>query len=222
TKGGRQAKKGGREVRAMSPGPLKRLLRAGEFGLLRNAPLFESNFFQVGLGRVTNRVHLITMGVACTAPSAAMPDTLLLAAPAAPPAEGLELLPLQCVNLAVQELSEERLQLCFHTGRRVFLQLCPGPGVQGLFLCWAMLAGVLHAPRAPPLLNTHAEGAMPMEGASSTSEIEEDTRAGIVLPTDQESSSAEMDETSPAASTPEVRSDTGGGGGTPLASKEWS
>lgn len=61
-----------------------------------------------------------------------------------------------------------------------------------------------------------------MEGASSTSEIEEDTRAGIVLPTDQESSSAEMDETSPAASTPEVRSDTGGGGGTPLASKEWS
>lgn len=132
------------------------------------------------------------------------------------------LLPLQCVNLAVQELSEERLQLCFHTGRRVFLQLCPGPGVQGLFLCWAMLAGVLHAPRAPPLLNTHAEGAMPMEGASSTSEIEEDTRAGIVLPTDQESSSAEMDETSPAASTPEVRSDTGGGGGTPLASKEWS
>ncbi|XP_068523151.1 Golgi-associated RAB2 interactor protein 6-like [Anas acuta] len=195
----------------MSPGPLKRLLRAGEFGLLRNAPLFESNFFQVGprgeMLPVTNRVHLITMGVACTAPSAAMPDTLLLAAPAAPPAEGLELtrlLPLRCVNLAVQELSEERLQLCFHTGRRVFLQLCPGPGVQGLFLCWAMLAGVLHSPRAPPLLNTHAEGAMPMEGASSTSEIEEDTRAGIVLPTDQESSSAEMDETSPAASTPEV------------------
>uniref|UniRef100_A0A8B9STP7 Golgi associated RAB2 interactor protein-like Rab2B-binding domain-containing protein n=1 Tax=Anas platyrhynchos TaxID=8839 RepID=A0A8B9STP7_ANAPL len=171
-----------RAERAMSPGPLKRLLRAGEFGLLRNAPLFESNFFQVGprgeMLPVTNRVHLITMGVACTAPSAAMPDTLLLAAPAAPPAEGLELtrlLPLQCVNLAVQELSEERLQLCFHTGRRVFLQLCPGPGVQGLFLCWAMLAGVLHAPR-----------------------------------------------TSPAASTPEVRSDTGGGGGTPLASKEWS
>lgn len=37
--------------RAMSPGPLKRLLRAGEFGLLRNAPLFESDFFQVGPGR---------------------------------------------------------------------------------------------------------------------------------------------------------------------------
>lgn len=40
---------------------------------------------------VTKRVHVITMGVACTDPSAGMPDTLLLAAPAAPPAEGLEL-----------------------------------------------------------------------------------------------------------------------------------
>lgn len=38
--------------RAMSPGPLKRLLWAGEFGILQNAPLFESDFFQVtGVGK---------------------------------------------------------------------------------------------------------------------------------------------------------------------------
>lgn len=137
--------------------------------------------------------------------SAAVPCPLALGGSTPVTRFSSRLLPLRCVNLAVQELSEERLQLCFHTGHRVFLQLCPGPGAQGLFLCWAMLAGVLHAPRAPPLLNTPAEGAMPTEGASSTSEIEEeDMRAGIVLPTDQESSSAETDKTSLATSTPEV------------------
>ncbi|XP_040397931.1 protein FAM71D-like [Cygnus olor] len=198
--------------RAMSLGPLKRLLRTGEFGILHNAPLFESDFFQVGcqgeMLQVTKRVHIITMGVACTDPSAGMPDTLLLAAPAAPPAEGLELtrlLPLRCVNLAVQDFSVERLQLCFHTGHRVYLQLCPGPGFEGLFLCWALLARMLHTPRAPGLLNTRAEGAVPTEEASSTSEVEEeDMTSGIVLPMVKASPCAEIDETSPAASTPEV------------------
>ncbi|XP_066844217.1 Golgi-associated RAB2 interactor protein 6-like isoform X1 [Anser cygnoides] len=186
----------------MSPGPLKRLLRAGEFGILQNAPLFESDFFQVGcqgeMLHVTKRVHVITMGVACTDPSAGMPDTLLLAAPAAPPAEGLELtrlLPLRCVNLAVHDFSEKRLALCFHTGRRVYLQLCPGPASEGFFLCWALLAHMLYTPRAPGLLNTCAEE------ASSTSEVEEEDARTRILSTDKASPSSETDETSPAAST---------------------
>lgn len=122
------------------------------------------------------------------------------------------LLPLRCVNLAVHDFSEKRLALCFHTGRRVYLQLCPGPASEGFFLCWALLAHMLYTPRAPGLLNTCAEE------ASSTSEVEEEDARTRILSTDKASPSSETDETSPAASTPEVRSDTGG----PLASKDWS
>ncbi|XP_040397835.1 protein FAM71A-like [Cygnus olor] len=115
------------------------------------------------------------------------------------------LLPLWCINLAVQDFSEERLWLCFHTGHRIYLQLSPGPGSEGLFLCWALLAHMLHMPRALSLLNTRSEGAMPIEEASSTSEVEEeDMTTGIVLPMDKASPSAEIDKTSSAASTPEV------------------
>lgn len=39
----------------------------------------------------TKHVEVVTIGIACTGPSAGMPHTMLMAAPAAPPAERQEL-----------------------------------------------------------------------------------------------------------------------------------
>ncbi|XP_016850131.2 Golgi-associated RAB2 interactor protein 5A isoform X2 [Anolis carolinensis] len=60
-------------------GDLRRCLASGEYGGLKDCPLFESNFMQVTkTGDVANRV---TVGIAATSPTLEMPDLMLLARP---------------------------------------------------------------------------------------------------------------------------------------------
>nr|XP_016850131.1 PREDICTED: protein FAM71E1 isoform X1 [Anolis carolinensis] len=57
-------------------GDLRRCLASGEYGGLKDCPLFESNFMQVTkTGDVANRV---TVGIAATSPTLEMPDLMLL------------------------------------------------------------------------------------------------------------------------------------------------
>lgn len=117
------------------------------------------------------------------------------------------LLPLPSVQLVVQDFSQQRLRLRFHTGRRADLELCPSPAAQGLFLCLALMAHML---RVPGLHNTPAEGAMPTHEACSAAAAQvEDNPPGMALPKNEASATAEMDEASPASSTSELRPDIG-------------
>lgn len=61
------------------------------------------------------------------------------------------LLPLQCVKLAVYGRLQHCLRLRFPTGRKVYLQLCPGPRAEELFLHWAALVTVLPVPGEPSI-----------------------------------------------------------------------
>uniref|UniRef100_A0A8V0XSL3 Golgi associated RAB2 interactor protein-like Rab2B-binding domain-containing protein n=1 Tax=Gallus gallus TaxID=9031 RepID=A0A8V0XSL3_CHICK len=182
-----------RAQEARPAGPLQRLLQEGEFGLLSHTLILESNFFQVGRhGEVLNvskRVQEVTMGVAETGPATGVPNVILMAVPAAPPAEGMRccrggggarhlpwvltgfphrLLPLQCVKLAVYGRLQHCLRLRFPTGRKVYLQLCPGPRAEELFLHWAALVTVLPVPGEPSIHPTPAGEPVPGGEACST------------------------------------------------------
>ncbi|XP_067408403.1 Golgi-associated RAB2 interactor protein 5A isoform X2 [Emydura macquarii macquarii] len=64
-------------------GQLQRCLARGEYGRLRECPLFESDFLQVTKsGDVASRV---TLGIAATSRRLELPDLLLLARPVPPP-----------------------------------------------------------------------------------------------------------------------------------------
>eukprot|EP00076_Gallus_gallus_P035188 XP_025000726.1 protein FAM71B-like isoform X2 [Gallus gallus] len=215
-----------RAQEARPAGPLQRLLQEGEFGLLSHTLILESNFFQVGRhGEVLNvskRVQEVTMGVAETGPATGVPNVILMAVPAAPPAEGLELtrlLPLQCVKLAVYGRLQHCLRLRFPTGRKVYLQLCPGPRAEELFLHWAALVTVLPVPGEPSIHPTPAGEPVPGGEACSTGVTQPEVEAEVevkVPATDPSMGKigttgeiAGMDEAPPASSTPEVRTDRG-------------
>ncbi|XP_025000730.2 protein FAM71B-like isoform X2 [Gallus gallus] len=209
-----------RAQEARPAGPLQRLLQEGEFGLLSHTLILESNFFQVGRhGEVLNvskRVQEVTMGVAETGPATGVPNVILMAVPAAPPAEGLELtrlLPLQCVKLAVYGRLQHCLRLRFPTGRKVYLQLCPGPRAEELFLHWAALVTVLPVPGEPSIHPTPAGEPVPGGEACSTGVTQPEVEAEVevkVPATDLSMGKigttgeiAGTDEAPPASSTPE-------------------
>ncbi|XP_062814229.1 Golgi-associated RAB2 interactor protein 5A isoform X1 [Anolis carolinensis] len=124
-------------------GDLRRCLASGEYGGLKDCPLFESNFMQVTkTGDVANRV---TVGIAATSPTLEMPDLMLLARPtpalatkceclcpeALPfPDEELQLfglLPLKFVRLYVHDESRYQLKVRLANGRTFYLQLLTHP-----------------------------------------------------------------------------------------------
>ncbi|GAB0202157.1 Golgi associated RAB2 interactor protein 5B [Grus japonensis] len=63
-------------------GRLQRCLARGEYGPLRDCPLFESDFLQVT--RSGEPAGWVTMAVAATTPLLPLPDLLLLAQPLPP------------------------------------------------------------------------------------------------------------------------------------------
>ncbi|XP_042332733.1 protein FAM71E1 [Sceloporus undulatus] len=124
-------------------GDLRRCLASGEYGVLKDCPLFESNFMQVTkTGDVANRV---TVGIAATSPSLELPDLMLLARPAPSlttqcecqcpealpfPEEELQLfglLPLKFVRLYVHDESRFQLKVRLANGRTFYLQLLTHP-----------------------------------------------------------------------------------------------
>ncbi|XP_021237305.1 uncharacterized protein LOC110390362 isoform X2 [Numida meleagris] len=199
-------------------GPLHRLLQEGEFALLSHALIFESNFFQVGChGQVLNmskRVQVVTMAVAETGPATGVPNIILMAVPEASPARRLELtrlLPLQCIKLTVYRSLQHCLRLCFPTGRKVYMQLCPGPGALELFLHWAGLVTMLRVPREPCIQCTPAEEPMPRDEACCMDVSQAVVKAGVKVPAtdppmDKTPATGEIagtDEALPPSSTPE-------------------
>uniref|UniRef100_A0A8D0E4J3 Golgi associated RAB2 interactor 5A n=1 Tax=Salvator merianae TaxID=96440 RepID=A0A8D0E4J3_SALMN len=123
-------------------GDLRRCLASGEYGVLKDCPLFESNFMQVTkTGDVANRV---TVGIAATNPNLEMPDLMLLARPA-PSLAGqnlhlLLLLPLKFVRLYVHDESRFQLKVRLANGRTFYLQLLTHPLKQEhIFAQWVRL-----------------------------------------------------------------------------------
>uniref|UniRef100_A0A8D2KTB6 Family with sequence similarity 71 member E1 n=1 Tax=Varanus komodoensis TaxID=61221 RepID=A0A8D2KTB6_VARKO len=112
-------------------GDLRRCLATGEYGLLKDCPLFESNFMQVTkTGDVANRV---TMGIAATSPSLELPDLMLLGfigenqhLELGPDFNG-ELLPLKFVRLYIHDESRFQLKVRLANGRTFYLQLLTHP-----------------------------------------------------------------------------------------------
>ncbi|KAL8176225.1 UNVERIFIED_CONTAM: hypothetical protein K2H54_026126 [Gekko kuhli] len=124
-------------------GDLYKCLASGEYGELKNCPLFESNFVQVTRsGEVANRV---TVGVAASSYSLELPDLLLLARPVEYPNEEctcehpeiilvpreelqlFALLPLKFVRLYVHDESRYQLKVSLANGRKFYLQLLAHP-----------------------------------------------------------------------------------------------
>nr|XP_016850132.1 PREDICTED: protein FAM71E1 isoform X2 [Anolis carolinensis] len=110
-------------------GDLRRCLASGEYGGLKDCPLFESNFMQVTkTGDVANRV---TVGIAATSPTLEMPDLMLLCT-ANPSLSYKELqlfglLPLKFVRLYVHDESRYQLKVRLANGRTFYLQLLTHP-----------------------------------------------------------------------------------------------
>ncbi|XP_034992395.1 Golgi-associated RAB2 interactor protein 5A [Zootoca vivipara] len=126
-------------------GDLQRCLATGEYGLLKDCPLFESNFMQVTkTGDIANRV---TVGIAATSPSLELPDLMLLARPgscitgqypcecpnpeASPgPDDELQLfglLPLKFVRIYIHDEARYQLKIRLANGRTFYLQLLAHP-----------------------------------------------------------------------------------------------
>ncbi|XP_053114854.1 Golgi-associated RAB2 interactor protein 5A [Hemicordylus capensis] len=136
-------------------GDLRRCLASGEYGVLKDCPLYESNFMQVTkTGDVANRV---TMGIAATSPSLELPDLMLLARPtpissgrysnnsdAVPqPGEELQLfglLPLKFVRIYIHDETRYQLKIRLANGRTFYLQLLAHPLKQDeIFGQWVRL-----------------------------------------------------------------------------------
>lgn len=66
-----------------SMGKLQQQLYKGEYTIFKYAPMFESDFIQVGKkGEVTdghNRARMVTVGIVHTSPHLTLPDVMLLA-----------------------------------------------------------------------------------------------------------------------------------------------
>ncbi|XP_055556363.1 Golgi-associated RAB2 interactor protein 5A [Falco cherrug] len=136
-------------------GRLWRCLAQGEYGQLRDCPLFESDFMQVTWsGEVASQV---TVGIAATSPLLPLPNLMLLArpVPASPPdTEELQLfglLPLSCVRLSLHSHRCHQLRARLATGRTFYLQLLAPPRhLQRLFACWIRLLFLLQDPGGCP------------------------------------------------------------------------
>ncbi|XP_015270154.1 PREDICTED: protein FAM71E1 [Gekko japonicus] len=124
-------------------GDLKKCLASGEYGKLKDCPLFESNFVQVTRsGEVANKV---TVGIAASSPSLELPDLLVLARPVAYPREEctcedpeptlapreelqlIALLPLKFVRIYVHDDTRYQLKVSLANGRKFYLQLLAHP-----------------------------------------------------------------------------------------------
>ncbi|XP_068779512.1 Golgi-associated RAB2 interactor protein 5A [Struthio camelus] len=160
-------------------GGLWRCLERGEYGRLRDCPLFESDFLQVTKsGDAASRV---TVGIAATSPRLALPDLMLLARPAQAlagpcrcalglpaPAEELELfglLPLQFVRLSLHSEKRHQLKVSLASGRTFYLQLlAPRRRLERLFGRWLRLLYLLrhqHPPRPRGTPRPHGEHPAP-------------------------------------------------------------
>ncbi|XP_010726554.1 protein FAM71B-like isoform X2 [Meleagris gallopavo] len=163
---------------------------------------------------VSKHAQVVTMGVAETGPAIGVPNVILMAVPADSPAKGLELtrlLPLQCVKLTVYSGLQHCLRLRFPTGRKVYLQLFPGPRARELFLHWAVLVTMLPVPGMPCIHRTPAEEPAPRGEACSVSMTEAKVEAKVKVSAMDLSmdetltigETAETDKAPPASSTPE-------------------
>ncbi|XP_064296273.1 Golgi-associated RAB2 interactor protein 5A-like [Phalacrocorax carbo] len=136
-------------------GRLWRCLARGEYGQLRDCPLFESDFLQVTRsGEAASRV---TVGIAASSPLLPLPDLMLLARPvppSPPEAEELQLfglLPLSCVRLSLHSRRRHQLRARLATGRTFYLQLLAPPRhLRRLFTCWIRLLFLLREPGGCP------------------------------------------------------------------------
>ncbi|XP_065713879.1 Golgi-associated RAB2 interactor protein 5A-like [Patagioenas fasciata] len=142
-------------------GRLSRYLARGEYGQLRDCPLFESDFLQVT--RSGEAASQVTVAIAASSPLLPRPDLLLLARPVLPsppdPEEELQLLgllPLSLVRLSLRSLQRHQLRVRLVTGRTFYLQLlAPPPRLPRLFSRWLRLLFVLREaggrlPQDPP------------------------------------------------------------------------
>ncbi|KAM8936536.1 Golgi-associated RAB2 interactor protein 6-like [Lycaon pictus] len=152
-------------------GKLQRHLCRGEYTLLKDMPVFESDFIQINRkGEVIdmhNNVQMVTVGIAYTTPSLTMPDVMLLAQPAVSCAanarnsqdtqikdlkstkslELTRLLPLKFVKLSIYNHEKKQFHLKLATGRSFYLQLClPSDAKEDLFACWEDLVYLLRPP----------------------------------------------------------------------------
>ncbi|XP_035554161.1 Golgi-associated RAB2 interactor protein 6-like isoform X2 [Canis lupus baileyi] len=154
-----------------SSGKLQRHLCRGEYTLLKDMPVFESDFIQINRkGEVIdmhNNVQMVTVGIAYTTPSLTMPDVMLLAQPAVSCAanarnsqdtqikdlkstkslELTRLLPLKFVKLSIYNHEKKQFHLKLATGRSFYLQLyLPSDAKEDLFACWEDLVYLLRPP----------------------------------------------------------------------------
>ncbi|XP_037695733.1 protein FAM71A-like [Choloepus didactylus] len=159
-------------------GKLQRQLRKGEYDMLKNVLILESDFIQISrrgeVGDMHHRMSSVTVGSACTSPMLPLPDIMLLARPATscvePPARGTKgrgrscstaleltrLLPLKFVRISVLNREKQQLHLKFVTGPSYYLQLCPPlDGREDLFSYWEQLIYLLRPP-VEGNSNTHA------------------------------------------------------------------
>ncbi|XP_054851388.1 Golgi-associated RAB2 interactor protein 5A [Eublepharis macularius] len=137
-------------------GDLRRCLASGEYGKLKDCPMFESNFVQVTKdGEVNNR---ITMGIAASSPSLELPDLMLLARPVEcqqetdscayvqavfVPQEELQLiglLPLKFVRIFIHDERRYQFKVSLANGRTFYLQLLAHPQkLEDIFGQWVRL-----------------------------------------------------------------------------------
>lgn len=156
-----------------SMGKLQQHLYKREYTILKYAPMFESDFIQVGKkGEVTDDVHnrarMVTVGIIRTSPHLTLPDVMLLARPTKvceeharhartttkgrgrKPTKILELtrlLPLKFVKISIHDREKQQLRLKLATGRTFYLQLCPSSDArEDLFCYWEKLVYLLRPP----------------------------------------------------------------------------
>ncbi|XP_054849797.1 Golgi-associated RAB2 interactor protein 5A-like [Eublepharis macularius] len=142
-------------------GDLKEFLARGEYGKLKDCPLFEGNFVQVTkFGELANRV---TMGIVASSPSLKLPDLMLLAQPVenqleecaikhrkpkCAPQEELQLialLPLKFVRIFIHDERRYQFKVSLASGRRFYLQLVAHPQkLDCIFWQWVRLFYLLH------------------------------------------------------------------------------
>ncbi|XP_054849799.1 Golgi-associated RAB2 interactor protein 5A-like [Eublepharis macularius] len=137
-------------------GDLKKFLAGGEYGKLKDCPLFEGNFVQVTkFGELANRV---TMGIVASSPSLKLPDLMLLARPVenqleecagkhkkpnSVPQEELQLIalhPLKFVRIFIHDARRYQFKVSLASGRTFYLQLqAPPQKLDCIFWQWVRL-----------------------------------------------------------------------------------
>ncbi|XP_042333007.1 protein FAM71E2 isoform X2 [Sceloporus undulatus] len=143
---------------APSPGKLRSVLQRAEYNLLGDVPIFEGNFVQVTrkgeyIG-IHNHPNIIIMGILASSPNMLLPDLMIIArekegtTATVPKSRDLEItrvIPLNLVEIFVQNVDERRLKVQFVTGRKYYLQLyAPGSDEKTLFDQWIRLIYLLH------------------------------------------------------------------------------